>query len=317
VRPACGAGTGSAVKLFSIPHSALRIPHSVCSALGMFRNPKSQMGGTAIANGRLTARSPRRLLSVPYRIACALGVDPLRMIRGLADVPRFVRTAVHYRRARRETSAFGLALTSLYPCFGDWRETAASVGGHYFYQDLWAAQKICCVRPTIHLDIGSRIDGFVAHLLCFMPVTVVDIRPLPLTVEGLTFIEEDATSLKQFADSSLESISSLHAVEHFGLGRYGDPVNPDAPFEVMDSLARVLRPGGRLYFSVPIGRQRLEFNAHRVFSPSTILKAFSSLGLVSFSAVTDRGEYLTDAEPDTFADAWYACGLFEFTKCLG
>jgi len=239
------------------------------------------------------------------------------MIRGLGDGPRFVRTAVRYRRLHKRTGPFALTLSRLYPCLGDWRETAGNVGGHYFYQDLWAAQKIHRARPSIHVDIGSRLDGFVAHLLCFMPVTVVDIRPLSATLEGLTFIQDDATTLTQFEDSSLESISSLHAVEHFGLGRYGDPINPDGPFQAMSSLARVLRPAGRLYFSVPIGCQRLEFNAHRVFSPSTIVKAFSSLRLRSFSVVTDGGEYVTNTDPDSFADAWCACGLFEFTKNPG
>jgi SAM-dependent methyltransferase len=147
-----------------------------------------------------------------------------------------------------------------------------------------------------------------------MPVTVMDVRALPSLVDGLTFVQSDASNLKHFGSSGLESVSSLHAIEHFGLGRYGDPVNPDAPFEAMRALVSVLGPGGILYLAVPIGVERLEFNAHRVFAPSTILQALAGLRLVSFSAIDDEGHYHEDVSPDAFVQMWYACGLFEFTK---
>ena len=162
--------------------------------------------------------------------------------------------------------------------------------------------------------MGSRIDGFIAHLLTFMPVTVVDIRQLDSTVCGLDFIRSDATSLREFPDNALESMSSLHAVEHFGLGRYGDPVDPHAPFRVMEAFARVLAPGGFLYFSVPVGRERLVFNAHRIFAPSTIISALDGLRLLSFSAVSDEGRFLEHVDPRSASTFEYGCGLFEFTK---
>jgi hypothetical protein len=164
--------------------------------------------------------------------------------------------------------------------------------------------------------VGSRVDGFVAHLLVFMPVEVVDIRPLS-DVDGLTFLRGSGESLDSFAADSVESISSLHAIEHFGLGRYGDPVNPGACFAAMTTLARVLRPGGRLYVGVPIGRERVEFNAQRVFAPATILDGFRVLELLSFSAVDDDGNMRADVDPMEFSDARYSCGLFEFTKAVG
>ena len=131
---------------------------------------------------------------------------------------------------------------------------------------------------------------------------------------GLSFLQSDATRLANIADDSIESLSTLHAIEHFGLGRYGDPIDPGACFAAMRSLARVLKPGGRLYFSVPIGVERLEFNAHRVFSPRTVLEQFKSLRLVSFAGVNDTGELQPEAQPDDYLSARFSCGLFEFTK---
>jgi len=207
-----------------------------------------------------------------------------------------------------------LRLWSMYPFLRDRFDTAGVATGHYFHQDLWASRKIFERRPARHIDVGSSVSGFVSHVLTFMPVEVIDVRPLPSSTSGLMFVQEDAAELGRFADGSITSLSSLHAVEHFGLGRYGDPVDASACFRAMKSLARVLQVGGRLYFSVPIGMERVEFNAHRIFSPRTILEEFKDLTLLSFSAVDDSGQFDPDCDPAAYDKATYACGLFEFTK---
>src|SRR5262249_19182135 len=145
-------------------------------------------------------------------------------------------------------------LADLFPFLADYGAEAGSARGHYFHQDLWFARKIFAARPKRPVDIGARVHRFVAHLPTFMPVTVIDVRPMHSAVEGLSFLQSDATRLDNVPDDSIESLSTLHAVEHFGLGRYGDPVDPDACFSAMRSLARVLAPRGKLYFSVPVGR---------------------------------------------------------------
>ena len=210
-----------------------------------------------------------------------------------------------------------MRLADLFPILTDGGEGAGVVGGHYFYQDLWAARKIFERMPGRHIDVGSRIDGFIAHLLVFMPVTVVDIRPLESPVTGLTFLQDDATELSEIPNGSVDSLSSLHVAEHFGLGRYSDPIDPAACFKFMTALERVLAPGGRLYFSVPIGRERVEFNAHRVFAPQTILDSFPGLRVLSFSVVRDDGRLHEDTDPAAVANSEFACGLFEFTKVDG
>ena len=169
-------------------------------------------------------------------------------------------------------------------------------------------------RPasTSILGRGSMDSSPISWFLCQSPV--VDIRPLKSRVKGLTFLRDDATELSQFPTGSVNSISSLHTAEHFGLGRYSDPIDPAACFKFMAALKRVLAPGGRLYFSVPIGRERVEFNAHRVFAPQTILESFPGLQLLSFSFVGDDGDLYEDVDPLTVPKSELACGLFEFTK---
>lgn len=243
-----------------------------------------------------------------------LGFNPFVLKLNVAGTPQYLKHLRAYRRAARQSKHFPLLAENLYPILTDFHGEAGTIGGVYFHQDLWAAKKIFAARPSQHIDIGSRFDGFIAHLLIFMPVKVIDIRPLSSDLPGLTFIQDDATLLANFESDSVESLSSLHAIEHFGLGRYGDEIDPDGCFKAMSSLARVLKPGGRLYFSVPIGRERVEFNAHRVFAPETILQAFSQLQLMSFAGVDDAGNFQAEARPEEYREARMACGLFEFTK---
>lgn len=226
-----------------------------------------------------------------------LGMHPLPQPAAIRGLARFIRDWRAYNRLVHPGSPFAIRPHDWMPILTEWTEQAGIPDPFYFHQDLWAARRIYRRAPALHVDVGSRIDGFIAHLLTFMPVTVVDIRQLESTVSGLDFIRSDATGLSEFVDDSVESLSSLHAVEHFGLGRYGDPVDPRAPFKAMESLARVLAPAGFLYFSVPVGRERLLFNAHRIFAPGTIVSALDGLELLSFSAVSDDGVLLEDIEP--------------------
>jgi hypothetical protein len=246
------------------------------------------------------------------RIGYLVGSSPLVLVRTLLGLPRFLLDWRRYQCLDPHPS-FRVSLRHLFPILTDRSDEAGVAGGYYFHQDLWAARRIFRRRPAAHVDIGSRVDGFIAHLLVFMPVTVIDIRSLESDVAGLNFSRDDATQLAGFADRSIDSLSSLHAAEHFGLGRYSDPVDPGACFRFMATLQRVLAPGGRLYFSVPVGRERLEFNAHRVFAPQTIIDSFPGLRLVSFAWVDDDGQLHEDARVEDAAACGFGCGLFEFT----
>ncbi len=249
-----------------------------------------------------------------YQLLSAFGFNPLITVRAIRGVPSFFRDMAAYRRMQPPPN-FRLSLGNLYPVLSDFNGLAGTARGHYFHQDLWAARKIYTRRPSHHLDIGSRIDGFIAHLLTFMEVQVMDVLPLKSSVQGLHFIQGDATNLDTGPKKSIESLSCLHAAEHFGLGRYSDPVDPFAHEKLIRALQKVLAPGGTLYFSVPIGREQLMYNAHRIFSARTILDAFTALTLRSFSYVDDFGDLHENvAIADVPSELCYGCGLFEFRR---
>lgn len=193
--------------------------------------------------------------------------------------------------------------TNKIPVIGKWnlvgdRHGFAGTVQQYFLQDLYIAKKIGEVRPTQHYDIGSRLDGFIAHLLAMgIPVTMLDIRPLNTYIDGLTFRRANATDLSNIEENSIESLSSLHAAEHFGLGRYGDPIDPDGWLHAIQGIQRIVCKGGVVYFSVPVRKHDgVIFDAHRIFSPKTILNAFSEMDLLEFSLIKEGSIYTYHGE---------------------
>ncbi len=204
-----------------------------------------------------------------------------------------------------------------WPVLKDKYAYAGSIG-NYFWQDLWAARLIHKSRTKIHFDIGSRIDGFIAHLLAMeIDVSLIDIRPFPGEVDHLYTVFDDATNLKNIADESISSLSALCSLEHFGLGRYGDPIDPEACFKCFKEIQKRMKKGGNLYISVPVGKERLEFNAHRVFYADTIVNNFSEMDLIEYSCTADgKIEYNVDIHryDEDYHNGNYRYGLFHFVK---
>ena len=219
-----------------------------------------------------------------------------------------------------EASSFKFAVGRWFPVLGDKTDSSGTASGHYFHQDLLVARRIFLNSPQRHVDVGSRIDGFVAHVASFREIEVFDIRPMPVPVMNIFFVQADLMNLNKKFISYTDSLSCLHALEHFGLGRYGDPVDFDGFVKGFENMKRILAPGGKFYLSVPIGPQRIEFNAHRVFDVVTILSLLEEyFQLDCFSYVGDDGNIYENVMIDTKQvqqnyGCYYGCGIFECTK---
>ncbi len=248
-----------------------------------------------------------------YRLAASVIGDPRWLLKRWRGLPWFVRNLREFRR-RAGAPAMPMAWSDVHFTSFDRFETAGSLDAHYFHQDLWAARHLWNQGVRDHVDVGSRLDGFVAHILPFCHVTYVDIRPLGAAVAGLEFKTGSLDHLP-FASDSIPSLSCLHVIEHVGLGRYGDPVDPDGHLKAARELARVLQRGGTLLLGTPVGRERVCFDAHRVFDPQTIVGAFPSLDLTEFGLIDDRGRGVeVGASFEAARQCEYGCGLFAFTK---
>ena len=226
------------------------------------------------------------------------------------DFERFSALASESASAPR----FNLDWEDRLPCLDD-RTAGTGFDRHYVYHTAWAMRVLARSRPVSHVDVASSLY-FAALASAFVPVSYFEYRPVDLHLQGLTCDAADLLSLP-FADGTIQSLSCMHVVEHVGLGRYGDGLDPDGDLKAMAELRRVLAPGGDLLFVVPVGTPRVQFNAHRIYAFDQVAEAFDGLELAEFALVPDRknGSALISPATKQQADAQrYGCGCFWFRR---
>lgn len=200
-----------------------------------------------------------------FRWFLAIQINPLNTAKSLLMLPHFFHARQQFLQKMNEKNWKINTLPMLLDC----KKQAANLG-EYFWQDLYVAKKIIAENPRRHIDVGSRIDGFIAHLACVRNVEIFDIRELQSKIENVQYVQWDITNPRKNLEGVSDCVTCLHTLEHIGLGRYGDGIEPNGWKQGFASLSKLVAPGGGLWISVPVGQQRIEFNAHRVFAPMTI-----------------------------------------------
>ena len=256
------------------------------------------------------------LAKLHWLLSSQFGLDPLLFFRSLQGLPLYLLDLLTFRRAYKGKINF-------MPCLHDRYEEGGDTRNEYFWQDLLVARAIYEAKPIKHVDIGSRVDGFVAHVASFRECEVFDVRPISTNVPGLIFRHADLmnpASLPITTEGYCDSLSCLHAIEHFGLGRYGDPVSTQGCQRGIANMAQLLQKGGTFYLSTPIGQEHVEFNANWVFDPRTIVCCADAAGMklqkliVITSATGVRESAIDDMALADLALSRYQLGLFIFTK---
>ena len=225
---------------------------------------------------------------------------------------------LRFRRERREWLNQGGKISHEYKIVSDYNANAGTAKGHYFHQDLLVARLIAMDNPNRHLDVGSRFDGFVAHVASFRMIEVVDIRPMPpIGHENIQFVQSNLIDASELGLT--DSLSCLNAIEHFGMGRYTDPIDINGHIKAIDNLVSLVAKNGKFYISFPIGMQdEVHFNAHRVFHPKSIFlisSIKSSMSLVRFDYVDDHGDLHCDCSvDDATGKNEFGCGIYTFVK---
>jgi len=259
----------------------------------------------------------KRLLRIDYALSF-IGLSFITFVNFFRGLPFYFRD---YRSLKRQMKIkndfpFGTFL----PILNERKSESGVLTFHYFHQDLLVAQKIHKNKPIRHIDIGSRIDGFVAHIASFREIEIFDIRPLDIKINNIIFTQADLMQLPDNMKECCDSLSSLHAIEHFGLGRYGDPIDIDGHLKAISNIHLILKPGGKFYFATPIGKQRIQFNAHRVFSVEYLINILKDKFIIdSFSYVNDDNRLFIDIELtheviSSSFNTHMGCGIFELTK---
>ena len=257
------------------------------------------------------------LIKIHWFLASQVGLNLLHLYRSLRGTPAYLIDLVKFRENFN-------GRMNLMPCLHDRYDEGGATKSEYFWQDLLVARAINDAKPAKHVDIGSRVDGFVAHVASFRECEVFDVRPISSVVPGVVFHQADLMNPASLpvvdGEGYCDSLSCLHAIEHFGLGRYGDPINPLGYQQGIANMAVLLQSGGTFYLSTPIGRERVEFNANWVFDPRSIVDCALDAGMVlnSLTIITSaNGPYESRIDDEALAGLAlerYQLGMFIFTK---
>lgn len=255
----------------------------------------------------------KKLARLYWILITQFGIDPRKLTRSLMGLPRYTRDMIKFKSNYKGDM-------ELVPCLHDWYEEAGSAKDEYFWQDLLVAKLIFKNNPTRHVDIGSRVDGFVAHVASYREIEIFDVRPITTIIPGIVFKQADLMNPMSGMTNYCDSLSCLHALEHFGLGRYGDPVDPHGFKSGLINMTQLLKKDGIFYLSVPVGHDRVEFNANRVFDPRIIVNLAhnNSLRIIDFTVILPGGNVekmgITESDFTKIANMRYALGIFTFVK---
>lgn len=226
----------------------------------------------------------------------------------------FLRGYHEFRRQSIDRADLKVVWRDRYPCLYD-NTGNTGFDRHYVFHTAWAARVVLQNRPPKHVDISSSLY-FCSILSASIPIEFYDYRPATLGLDNLQSERGDLLRLP-FQDGTIQSLSCMHVVEHIGLGRYGDPLDSNGDLQAIAELKRVLSPKGDLLFVVPVGRPRVMFNAHRIYSYEQILDYFTGFVLKEFALIPDdeaTGGLIRHANPDLVKEQAYACGCFWFQK---
>jgi SAM-dependent methyltransferase len=217
---------------------------------------------------------------------------------------------------QEKDSVVKFPITKLYPCYRDKEDNAGALN----MQDLHVAQLIYKNNPVKHVDIGSCLNGFISHVASFRKIEVFDIRPMQIHVSNIEFTQADLMKLDKTLENYADSVSCLSVLEHFGLGRYNDPICYDGYLVGFDNIKKILKKNGKFYFSIPMGEQRIEFNAHRVFSLKYLYELISNdYNMDAFSYIDDKNQFFPDITLDkqliaNNCNCRFGNAIFELTK---
>ena len=254
-----------------------------------------------------------KLHSLYWFFSSQFGLNPRYLIYSILGLPRYARDLFKFRKQYQ-------GKMEIMPCLHDWFEEGGSTKTEYFWQDLYIAQKINHANPSKHVDIGSRVDGFVAHVASFREIEVFDIRQITSEIPNITFKQADLMNpIIDYIDYS-DSLSCLHALEHFGLGRYGDEINVDGYKLGLVNMTKILKKDGIFYLSTPVGIEKVAFNAHRIFNPVELKLILNDIGfqLTEFAWFGHNNKIIKsldiDADLIKLSQQSYSLGIFTFVK---
>lgn len=233
----------------------------------------------------------------------------IRFPKKIVKIGEFLKELKTFKKMN--DNRFSVNISDLYPCLND-KVKSTPFDQHYIYHPAWAARILAKTQPAEHVDFSS-ILYFSTIISAFIPVKFYDYRPADLNITNWQGGSVDLCKLP-FETNSLVSVSCMHTIEHIGLGRYGDSIDPEGDIKAINEIIRVTKPKGDILFVTPVGMQKIEFNGHRIYSYETVTRMFEKCEIISFSLIPDEGGIIENADIELVKNQIYGCGCFWFKK---
>ena len=254
-------------------------------------------------------KNQRIIIRRIYIFILLFGID-FKKILNLSSLPRYFKDYFKFKKKGGKTR-------NTYICLEDFNNEATEFKNQFFHSDLIVSQKIFEQNPKDHLDIGSRIDGLVSHVASYRSLDFADIRNIKIfphkniNIQQIDIGDENLKIVKKYS-----SISSVGVLGHVGLGRYGDKVDPYGHLKSFKNISKLADKSAILYLMVPIGKEGVEFNSHRVFKAFNIIEIFKKLNfdLIEFNFVDDSGELHLKSNIKETEKLNFGGGIFIFKK---
>ena len=226
----------------------------------------------------------KQYLKIAYSVLTELGIDPIRIVFFCLNFPKYCFQYIKFTILSKK-----LILPA--PILSDAAMAGGSTSSVYFLQDFFVAKLLLSDDFSGDLcDVGSRWDGFVGAVSLFRQVIVLDVRPVqvPDFIDVEMYITDMSASPNKAAEHSgylgeqsfgdFDVVTCLHSLEHFGLGRYGDMMDPDGHKKGIHALLDLTKQNGKIIVSFPPGNDRVLFNMERRLNPNFIKKYFEKNG---------------------------------------
>jgi len=164
----------------------------------------------------------------------------------------------------------------------------------YYLETAFKAHPI--IDKTV-LVIGSLTPWVEAVALkngAKIPLTTIDFNPIYCHSNKIIFFT--VNEFRNLPPILYDVIISYSSLEHDGMGRFGDPINPNGDIERVQEIFHLIKPGGKFYLGFPMGLDQLAFNLHRVYGRlrlPLLIKGWDYLGVYGIDEQVFDREYGT------------------------
>jgi hypothetical protein len=165
---------------------------------------------------------------------------------------------------------------------------------HYPETDQWLYEALDKYSISKHntLIIGSEepyYEGIAIHKGA--KVTLVEYQRITSNHPDISCLTVDEFNT---INNSYDSAISISSVEHSGLGRYGDELDPDGDIKSMALLRERLNHNGLCFLAVPIGKDQILWNAHRVYGNIRFKKLIDGFEILQSFGLDYDNDFQTD-----------------------